>query len=33
MDKFFSFLCYREQQVVVNVVKSDWAPVVQGNGV
>ena len=25
-----AFLCYRQQQVVVDGVKSDWAPVVSG---
>ena len=25
-----SFLCFRQQRVVVNRVKSDWAPVVSG---
>ena len=25
-----AFLCYRQQRVVVNSVKSDWAPVVYG---
>ena len=25
-----AFLCYRQQRVVVNGVKSDWAPVVYG---
>ena len=25
-----SFLCFRQQRVVVNVVKSDWAPVLSG---
>ena len=28
MDK--KFLCYRQQRVVVNGVKSDWAPFVSG---
>ena len=30
MDKCFSML-YRQQLVVVNSVKSDWAPVVSGD--
>ena len=25
-----SFLCYRQQRVVVNGTKSDWAPVLSG---
>ena len=25
-----TFLCYRQQRVVVNGIKSDWAPVVSG---
>ena len=25
-----AFLCYRQQRVVVNGIKSDWAPVVSG---
>ena len=25
-----TFLCYRQQRVVVNGVRSDWAPVVSG---
>ena len=25
-----AFLCYRQQRVVVNGVKLDWAPVVSG---
>ena len=25
-----AFLCYRQQRVVVNCIKSDWAPVVSG---
>ena len=25
------FLCFRQQRIVVNAVKSDWAPVVSGN--
>ena len=25
-----SFLCYRQQRVVVNGAKSDWAPVLSG---
>ena len=25
-----AFLCFRQQRVVVNAVKSDWAPVVSG---
>ena len=25
-----SFLCFRQQRVVVNEVKSDWAPVLSG---
>ena len=25
-----SFLCYRQQRVVVNRAKSDWAPVLSG---
>ena len=25
-----SFLCFRQQQVIVNGVKSDWAPVLSG---
>ena len=28
MDRFF--LCFRQQRIVVNVVKSDWAPVLSG---
>ena len=26
----YSFLCYRQQRVVVNAAKSDWAPVLSG---
>ena len=30
MNWINAFLCYRQQRVVVNGVKSDWAPVVPG---
>ena len=30
IDWFYSVLCFRQQRVVVNGVKSDWAPVLPG---
>ena len=27
---FFFCVCFRQQRVVVNAIKSDWAPVVSG---
>ena len=30
MEWINAFLCFRQQRVVVNDVKSDWAPVVSG---
>ena len=30
MNWINAFLCYRQQRVVLNGVKSDWAPVVSG---
>ena len=30
MEWIYAFLCFRQQRVVVNSVKSDWAPVVSG---
>ena len=30
MKRINAFLCYRQQRVVVNGVKLDWAPAVSG---